>query len=94
MLISGSGRSVQDLRWIMPAARSSLDPPPHRPGPKPTNPMSFGGPGGRQISTKPTPPERGSFPLDHDGLVPHIPPARASHKPPYDRNRPLTPRSA
>ena len=29
--------------------------------------MSFGGPGGRQISAKPIPPERGSFPLDHDG---------------------------
>ncbi|MCJ1360252.1 MAG: Cytochrome c oxidase assembly protein cox19 [Icmadophila ericetorum] len=29
--------------------------------------MSFGGPGGRQVSVKPTPPERGSFPLDHDG---------------------------
>jgi len=28
---------------------------------------AFGGPGGRQINTKPTPPERGSFPLDHDG---------------------------
>lgn len=29
--------------------------------------MSFGGPGGGQVSYKPTPPERGSFPLDHDG---------------------------
>ncbi|KAF8858115.1 hypothetical protein BDZ45DRAFT_704901 [Acephala macrosclerotiorum] len=29
--------------------------------------MSFGGPGGLQGSQKPTPPERGSFPLDHDG---------------------------
>ena len=29
--------------------------------------MSFGGPGGRQASFKPSPPERGSFPLDHDG---------------------------
>ncbi|TVY54174.1 Cytochrome c oxidase assembly protein COX19 [Lachnellula cervina] len=28
---------------------------------------SFGSPGGRQINSKPTPPERGSFPLDHDG---------------------------
>lgn len=28
--------------------------------------MSFGAPGGRAISSKPTPPERGSFPLDHD----------------------------
>ncbi len=26
--------------------------------------MSFGGPGGRQISAKPIPPERGSFPLE------------------------------
>ncbi|TVY16842.1 Cytochrome c oxidase assembly protein COX19 [Lachnellula arida] len=29
---------------------------------------SFGSPGGRQINSKPTPPERGSFPLDHDGV--------------------------
>ncbi|EFW19151.1 Cytochrome c oxidase assembly protein cox19 [Coccidioides posadasii str. Silveira] len=29
--------------------------------------MSFGSPGGRSINIKPTPPERGSFPLDHDG---------------------------
>ncbi|KKZ68480.1 cytochrome c oxidase assembly protein COX19 [[Emmonsia] crescens] len=29
--------------------------------------MSFGGPGGRSVNIKPTPPERGSFPLDHDG---------------------------
>ncbi|MCJ1273803.1 Cytochrome c oxidase assembly protein cox19 [Puttea exsequens] len=29
--------------------------------------MSFGGPGGGQKSAKPIPPERGSFPLDHDG---------------------------
>jgi len=29
--------------------------------------MSFGGPGGGQKAQKPTPPERGSFPLDHDG---------------------------
>ncbi|RDL42106.1 Uncharacterized protein BP5553_02085 [Venustampulla echinocandica] len=28
---------------------------------------TFGSPGGRQIQSKPTPPERGSFPLDHDG---------------------------
>ncbi|RDW71984.1 hypothetical protein BP5796_08018 [Coleophoma crateriformis] len=28
---------------------------------------TLGGPGGRQINSKPTPPERGSFPLDHDG---------------------------
>ncbi|GAB7361167.1 hypothetical protein MBLNU230_g1200t1 [Neophaeotheca triangularis] len=27
---------------------------------------TFGGPGGRQTFSKPTPPERGSFPLDHD----------------------------
>lgn len=29
--------------------------------------MSFGGPGGGQKTAKPTPPQRGSFPLDHDG---------------------------
>lgn len=29
--------------------------------------MSFGGPGGGQKTAKPNPPERGSFPLDHDG---------------------------
>ncbi|PVH72932.1 hypothetical protein DL98DRAFT_552886 [Cadophora sp. DSE1049] len=29
--------------------------------------MSFGAPGGGATSTKPSPPERGSFPLDHDG---------------------------
>ncbi len=29
--------------------------------------MSFGGPGGLQQTAKPIPPERGSFPLDHDG---------------------------
>ncbi|KAL5594539.1 hypothetical protein BROUX41_001465 [Berkeleyomyces rouxiae] len=28
---------------------------------------SFGSPGGGKLTTKPTPPERGSFPLDHDG---------------------------
>jgi len=27
---------------------------------------TFGSPGGRQIVSKPNPPERGSFPLDHD----------------------------
>jgi len=27
---------------------------------------TFGSPGGRQIVSKPSPPERGSFPLDHD----------------------------
>ncbi|EME87556.1 uncharacterized protein MYCFIDRAFT_26878 [Pseudocercospora fijiensis CIRAD86] len=27
---------------------------------------SFGGPGGRTTFSKPTPPERGSFPLDHE----------------------------
>ncbi|KPI37184.1 Cytochrome c oxidase assembly protein COX19 [Cyphellophora attinorum] len=32
----------------------------------------FGGPGGRQISYKPSPPERGSFPLDHDGECKHF----------------------
>ncbi|EEH45691.1 cytochrome c oxidase assembly protein COX19 [Paracoccidioides brasiliensis Pb18] len=29
--------------------------------------MSFGSPGGRSVNYKPKPPERGSFPLDHDG---------------------------
>ncbi|CAI6253757.1 unnamed protein product [Periconia digitata] len=33
---------------------------------------AFGGPGGGQKVTKPTPPERGSFPLDHDGECKHI----------------------
>ncbi|KAJ5587794.1 uncharacterized protein N7459_003559 [Penicillium hispanicum] len=28
--------------------------------------MSFGAPGGGSVNYKPTPPERGSFPLDHD----------------------------
>lgn len=28
---------------------------------------TFGSPGGRQVISKPIPPERGSFPLDHDG---------------------------
>jgi len=27
---------------------------------------AFGSPGGRQAVSKPIPPERGSFPLDHD----------------------------
>lgn len=34
--------------------------------------MSFGGPGGGQRAQKPIPPERGSFPLDHDGDCKHI----------------------
>ncbi|KAJ5131856.1 Cytochrome c oxidase assembly protein COX19 [Penicillium atrosanguineum] len=29
--------------------------------------MSFGAPGGGSINYKPSPPERGSFPLDHEG---------------------------
>ncbi|KAH0365251.1 hypothetical protein KCU65_g6187, partial [Aureobasidium melanogenum] len=33
---------------------------------------TFGGPGGRQVIAKPTPPERGSFPLDHDAECQHI----------------------
>ncbi|KAJ5489372.1 Cytochrome c oxidase assembly protein COX19 [Penicillium diatomitis] len=28
--------------------------------------MSFGAPGGGSVNYKPTPPERGSFPLDHE----------------------------
>ncbi|CAK7268118.1 Cytochrome c oxidase assembly protein cox19 [Sporothrix epigloea] len=28
---------------------------------------TFGGPGGGSLATRPKPPERGSFPLDHDG---------------------------
>lgn len=32
----------------------------------------FGSPGGRAISYKPTPPERGSFPLDHDAECKHL----------------------
>ncbi|CAD6504618.1 BgTH12-00126 [Blumeria graminis f. sp. triticale] len=28
---------------------------------------TFGSPGGKQLSVKPIPPERGSFPLDHEG---------------------------
>lgn len=31
--------------------------------------MSFGGPGGRQVSAKPIPPERGSFPLEYVDLA-------------------------
>ncbi|KAN0069975.1 cytochrome c oxidase [Elaphomyces granulatus] len=34
--------------------------------------MSFGSPGGGAINYKPTPPERGSFPLDHDGECKHL----------------------
>ncbi|BCS25723.1 cytochrome c oxidase assembly protein Cox19 [Aspergillus puulaauensis] len=34
--------------------------------------MSFGSPGGGATNTKPTPPERGSFPLDHDGECKHL----------------------
>ena len=32
----------------------------------------FGAPGGRAQSYKPTPPERGSFPLDHDAECKHL----------------------
>ncbi|ETN38123.1 uncharacterized protein HMPREF1541_07747 [Cyphellophora europaea CBS 101466] len=32
----------------------------------------FGGPGGRAITYKPSPPERGSFPLDHDAECKHF----------------------
>lgn len=32
----------------------------------------FGAPGGRAQSFKPTPPERGSFPLDHDAECKHL----------------------
>ena len=32
----------------------------------------FGAPGGRAISSKPTPPEKGSFPLDHDAECKHL----------------------
>ncbi|KAL2817841.1 hypothetical protein BJX63DRAFT_385126 [Aspergillus granulosus] len=35
--------------------------------------MSFGGPAGGITPVKPTPPERGSFPLDHDGNLPSDP---------------------
>ncbi|OOG01112.1 hypothetical protein ASPCADRAFT_202965 [Aspergillus carbonarius ITEM 5010] len=34
--------------------------------------MGFGAPGGGAVPVKPTPPERGSFPLDHDGECKHI----------------------
>ncbi|KAL9625523.1 MAG: hypothetical protein Q9160_000234 [Pyrenula sp. 1 TL-2023] len=34
--------------------------------------MSFGSPGGRAVNIKPTPPERGSFPLDHDSECKHL----------------------
>ncbi|KAL2011692.1 hypothetical protein VTN00DRAFT_4410 [Thermoascus crustaceus] len=34
--------------------------------------MSFGAPGGGAVNIKPTPPERGSFPLDHDGECKHL----------------------
>lgn len=32
----------------------------------------FGAPGGGAVNIKPTPPERGSFPLDHDAECKHI----------------------
>lgn len=32
----------------------------------------FGAPGGRASTYKPTPPERGSFPLDHDADCKHL----------------------
>ena len=32
----------------------------------------FGAPGGRAPNFKPTPPERGSFPLDHDAECKHL----------------------
>ncbi|EBA27402.1 Cytochrome c oxidase assembly protein cox19 [Aspergillus fumigatus] len=34
--------------------------------------MSFGSPGGGATNVKPTPPERGSFPLDHEGECKHL----------------------
>ncbi|KAJ5794283.1 hypothetical protein N7457_000882 [Penicillium paradoxum] len=34
--------------------------------------MSFGAPGGGSVNYKPSPPERGSFPLDHEGECKHI----------------------
>ncbi|CAK39835.1 uncharacterized protein An08g01550 [Aspergillus niger] len=34
--------------------------------------MGFGAPGGGAVPVKPTPPERGSFPLDHDGECKHL----------------------
>ncbi|KAI0183982.1 hypothetical protein EV127DRAFT_351540 [Xylaria flabelliformis] len=33
---------------------------------------SFGSPGSGPYTGKPTPPERGSFPLDHDGECKHV----------------------
>ncbi|KAI0534013.1 hypothetical protein GGR58DRAFT_484332 [Xylaria digitata] len=33
---------------------------------------SFGSPGSSTYTGKPTPPERGSFPLDHDGECKHV----------------------
>ncbi|ORY66481.1 uncharacterized protein BCR38DRAFT_338865 [Pseudomassariella vexata] len=33
---------------------------------------SFGSPGSSPYSGKPTPPQRGSFPLDHDGECKHV----------------------
>ncbi|KAI1133071.1 hypothetical protein F5Y10DRAFT_260378 [Nemania abortiva] len=33
---------------------------------------SFGSPGSGTYTGKPTPPERGSFPLDHDGECKHV----------------------
>lgn len=32
----------------------------------------FGAPGGGAVNVKPTPPERGSFPLDHDAECKHL----------------------
>ncbi|KEF57195.1 uncharacterized protein A1O9_07385 [Exophiala aquamarina CBS 119918] len=32
----------------------------------------FGAPGGRAVNVKPSPPERGSFPLDHDAECKYI----------------------
>ncbi|PKY06084.1 putative cytochrome c oxidase assembly protein Cox19 [Aspergillus campestris IBT 28561] len=34
--------------------------------------MGFGSPGGGATNIKPTPPERGSFPLDHEGECKHL----------------------
>ncbi|KAF2858001.1 hypothetical protein K470DRAFT_260284 [Piedraia hortae CBS 480.64] len=33
---------------------------------------TFGSPGGRQSFSRPVPPERGSFPLDHEGECKHM----------------------
>ncbi|KAI0011260.1 hypothetical protein F4779DRAFT_574021 [Xylariaceae sp. FL0662B] len=33
---------------------------------------SFGSPGSGPIVSKPVPPQRGSFPLDHDGECKHV----------------------